>query len=194
MDRDWMTLGWKLLVGRGVLGIAFGIMAIAWPITTAIALALLWGIWALADGIGSLWQAFQPGATGRLWLAVMGVIAVVAGFFAIARPGLTAVALTWVLGIWLVVRGLFELAGAFASTLPMPRWLLVLSAVLSVVLGVLFAANPGSGAVAVAFWLGLTALVWGIALVATGLMVRQQSKATAVSPPGHTPSAPPSPA
>ncbi|HET7277465.1 MAG TPA: hypothetical protein VFJ22_05250 [Dermatophilaceae bacterium] len=37
-------------------------------------------------------------------------------------------------------------------------------------------------------------LVWGIALVASGLMVRQQSKATPVSPPGHTPSAPPSPA
>jgi uncharacterized membrane protein HdeD (DUF308 family) len=194
MEKDWLVLGWKVLVLRGVLGIVFGIVAIAWPISTATALALLWGIWALVEGLGSLWQAFQPGATGRVWLVVMGVIALVAAFFAIFHAGATAVALTWILGIWLIVRGIFELVGAFASTLPMPRWLLVLGGLLSILVGVLFTANPGAGAVAVAVWLGLMALIWGIVLVATGFMFRQGAKASAASGPGHTPSAPPSPA
>ena len=60
MERDWYAVGWKMLLFRGVLGIVFGILAIAWPIETAIAFALLWGIWALADGVGSIVQAFQP--------------------------------------------------------------------------------------------------------------------------------------
>ena len=146
-----------MLVLRGVLGIIFGIVAMVWPVTTAIALALMWGVWAVVDGISALAQAFQPEAIGKGWLVAMGTLGLLAGLFAIFRPGVTAVGLTWVLGIWLVVRGLFELFGAFSSTIAQPRWLLFLSAALSIVLGLLFAFNPGTSAVAVAFWLGLMA-------------------------------------
>ena len=62
MVREWLTAGWKMLLVRGVIGIIFGILAIVWPIDTAIALALLWGIWAAVDGVGSIVQAFQPEA------------------------------------------------------------------------------------------------------------------------------------
>ena len=174
MERDWLTLGWKMLLVRGVLGIVFGILAIAWPISTAIALALLWGIWALADGIGSIAQAFQPESRGsRLWLLALGVIALIAGFFAIVHPGMTVATLTWILGIWLIIRGIFELAGAFSSGLPMPRWLLVLNGLLSLLIGILFAANPGAGAVGIAVVLGITALVWGVVLIAVAVSVRR---------------------
>jgi uncharacterized membrane protein HdeD (DUF308 family) len=72
------------------------------------------------------------------------------------------------------VRGIFELVGAFASSTQMPRWLLVVGGLLSIVLGVLFAANPGRSAVAIAFWLGLVALAWGIAFVVLGFVVRTE--------------------
>ncbi|HZX04414.1 HdeD family acid-resistance protein, partial [Kribbella sp.] len=163
-----------MLLVRGALGIVFGILAIAWPISTAIAFALLWGIWALTDGIGSIAQAFQPEAKGgRVWLIVLGVIALLAGFFAIVHPGMTAVTLTWILGIWLIVRGIFELAGAFGSQLPMPRWLLVLNGVLSLLIGILFAANPGAGAISIAVLLGITALIWGAVLIGVAWSVRR---------------------
>ncbi len=145
MEKDWLAVGWKHLVVRGVLGIIFGILAMAWPLTTVIALAFLWGCWALVDGVSSIWQAFQPEARSRVWLVVMGVLALLAAFFAIARPAVTAVALTWILGIWLIVRGVFELVGAFASTVSTPRWLLVLGGIFSLLLGFLFTANPGTG-------------------------------------------------
>ena len=77
MERDWMNLSWKSLVVRGGVGIVFGILAMVWPVTTAIALALLFGFWALVDGVGSIAQAFQKDATGRVWLAVMGVLSLV---------------------------------------------------------------------------------------------------------------------
>jgi uncharacterized membrane protein HdeD (DUF308 family) len=188
MERNWMTLGWKMLIVRGAIGIVFGILAIAWPISTAIALALLWGFWALTDGIGSIAQAFQPESRGsRLWLITLGVIALLAAFFAITSPGMTAKTLTWILGIWLIIRGIFELAGAFFSQQVMPRWLLVLNGLLSILIGVLFAAKPGAGAVTIAVLLGVTALVWGVVLIAVGLSVRR-----AASGPAHSGS--PSPA
>jgi uncharacterized membrane protein HdeD (DUF308 family) len=175
MERDWLTLGWKMLLVRGVIAVIFGILAIAWPIHTAVALALLWGFWALTDGIGSIVQAFQPESKGsRLWLVVLGVIALIAAFFAITSPGLTAKTLTWILGIWLIIRGIFELAGAVSSRQVMPRWLLVLNGLLSILIGVLFAAKPGAGAVSIAVVLGVTALVWGVVLIGVGFSVRRE--------------------
>ncbi|GAA1656809.1 HdeD family acid-resistance protein [Kribbella alba] len=175
MEWDWLNTGWKMLVVRGAIAIVFGILAISWPRSTAIALALLWGFWALTDGVGSIVQAFQPESRGsRVWLVLIGVIALIAAFFAIFSPAVTAVTLTWILGIWLIVRGVFEAVGAFSTNMATPRWLLLLSAALSILLGVLFVANPGAGAVGIAVWLGITALVWGAAFVAIGLAIRRE--------------------
>jgi uncharacterized membrane protein HdeD (DUF308 family) len=175
-----LELGWKVLLVRGAMAVVFGIVAMAWPLETAIALALLWGIWALADGIGALAQAFWPGTrSGSRWLpAALGAGAVVVGLLAITSPAITAVALTWILGIWLVARGCLELAyAAFSraavSRAAVPRGLMVVVGVVDLVLGVLFAANPGKSAVGIAFALGLIALVWGLAFVALGLWLRQ---------------------
>ncbi|GAA1557808.1 hypothetical protein GCM10009804_13230 [Kribbella hippodromi] len=185
MERDWLTLGWKMLLVRGAIGIVFGILAIAWPISTAIALAVLWGVWALTDGIGSIAQAFQPESGGsRAWLIVLGVIALLAGLIAIIHPGMTAVTLTWILGIWLIVRGIFELAGAFSSQLLVPRWLLVLNGLLSLLIGILFAARPGPSAVKIAVLLGITALVWGAVLIGVALAVRRAAAGPAQSETG----------
>ena len=177
MDLD---LGWKVLLARGAMAVVFGILAMAWPLETAIALALLWGIWVLADGIGGLAQAFWPGSgSGSRWLpGVFGGLAVVVGLLAITSPALTATALTWILGVWLIARGCLELAyAAFSragvSGAAVPRGLMAVVGVVDLVLGVLFAANPGKSAVGIAFVLGLIALVWGIAFVALGLWLRQ---------------------
>jgi uncharacterized membrane protein HdeD (DUF308 family) len=174
MVKDWMSLSWKMLVVRGGIGVVFGVVALVWPIETAVALALLWGVWALVDGISSIGQAFTPeGKEGRVWLIVMGVIALLAGIFAVTSPGITAVALTWLLGLWLIVRAGFEAFAAFSSTHEQPRWLLLIGAALSLIIGVLFVANPGGGAVALAVWLGVFALVWGVVLMIAGIAMRK---------------------
>jgi uncharacterized membrane protein HdeD (DUF308 family) len=170
MVKDWMSLSWKAMVVRGAVGIVFGVVALVWPIQTVITLALLWGIWALADGISSIGQAFTPeGKDGRVWLVIMGVVALLAGVYAITSPSNAAVVLTWLLGIWLIVRGLFEVFAAFSSSRVAPRWLLLVGAALSLVLGVLFVANPGTAAVTLAVWLGLLAVVWGVVMVVAGI-------------------------
>ncbi|MFI5713186.1 HdeD family acid-resistance protein [Kribbella sp. NPDC051620] len=177
-----MTVGWKMLIVRGVIGVVFGVLAIVWPISTAIALALLWGFWALMDGIGSITQALRPGSGGsRLWFAAMGVIALVAAFFAIFSPAVTAVTLTWILGIWLIVRGVFEAVGAFTTDHLAPRWFFLLGAAFSILLGILFAANPGKAAVGIAVLLGVVALLWGAAYLVSGLAMRRLVTASPTS-------------
>jgi uncharacterized membrane protein HdeD (DUF308 family) len=180
MVKDWLSVGWKALVLRGVIGIVFGILVIVWPDIAVGTFVILWGFWALLDGIGSFYQAFQPEESGggRIWLVVMGVIAVLAGLFAIFSPAMAAATLTWFLGIWLLVRGVFEVVGAFSSSVQTPRWLLLLGAAVSIVLGILFVANPGTAAVGLAIWFGIIAVAWGIAFTVLGLVIRKDAETT----------------
>lgn len=179
MREDWLGVAWTYLVLRGVVGIVFGVVAMVWPQSTATALAFLWGVWALADGFGSLLQASQPADSrgSRWWLIVTGVLAMAAGVIAVTSPAMTAVALTWVLGIWLVLRGVIEVVAAFGSSSGLPRGLLLLGAALSVLLGVLFVANPGGAVVGLSVLLGLTALAWGLVFTGFGLWVRREANA-----------------
>jgi uncharacterized membrane protein HdeD (DUF308 family) len=179
VPKDWLTLGWKVLMLRGALGVVFGLVAIVAPVTAALTFALLWGVWVLADGIGLLLQAFQPddSRNRRILVGVMGLVAVVAGLFAITSPKMTAVTLTWILGVWFIARGIFEAGAAFSSTTNRPRGLLLVTAALDVVIGVLFTANPGRGAVGIAVVLGIVALVWGLGFIAVAFVVRRQADA-----------------
>lgn len=173
MSNDWYTLSPAGLLARGVLGIAFGVMVMVWPITTGLAFVMLWGFWVLVDSLGSLSQTLRSDTTGRMWLGLLGLLGLVAAFLAIVTPAMTAVAATWAVGLWLLLRGGVELAGAFGAAVDTSRWLLVFSGVLSMLVGVLLVLNPGRSAIALAFWFGVSMVLWGAAHLGLALLVRR---------------------
>jgi uncharacterized membrane protein HdeD (DUF308 family) len=177
MMDDWLSLAWKVLVARGVVGIVFGVVAVAWPGETAVAFVVLWGIWALVDGIGSLAEGFSSDPPGPRWIhLLMGAASIVVAFFAIFSPAMSAKTLTWLLGVWLIVRGLSELGAAVLGRGDRSRLLLVVGGAVDLVLGVLFAANPGRAAVGITVVLGLVAMLWGAVFLVIGLIVRSQQR------------------
>ena len=169
------SLTWKSAVGRGAIGIVLGVIAIFWPDTAIFTFMLIWGLWALVDGIAVLFLAFQPQARdARTMLIVQGALGVVLGVLIVTHPGLSASVVTWLAGVWFVVRGLLEALAAFGTS---PRGMLLASAGIDIVLGVLFMVNPGGSAKGITVVLGIVALVWGIALVVIGLAWRRQPTA-----------------
>lgn len=177
------TLGWKGLVARGVAAIIFGVFAMIFPAATALALAITWGVYALVDGVGAFFGAFQGGRVGteRILLIMMGVVSVLAGLLAIARPGITVAALVWVLAAWLIVRGAFELAMAFMSE-GRTKWMVVFSGALWVIGGiVILIANPLISSGALTLTLGAFAILWGGFSLAAGLDVRNAERAGEIS-------------
>ncbi len=184
---DFFDVSWKMLLVRGIIGVLFGIVAIAWPIGTALTLVVVWGVWAIIDGITLAVEGFSKGGAGmKVLSAVMAVVALIAGFYAIIHPGTALVALTWVLGIWLIVRGVFELVGAFGRTSEgRSRWVLVLSALIDFVLGALFVTHPGKSALGLALLLGIIAVAWGLVLIVLAFMTRSSIKDLDKSQPGY---------
>lgn len=185
MLEDSMKLRWTTLLLRGGIGIVFGVLAMAWPDETVVVLVVLWGCWALVEGvlmIGSV--GFVQGGGAKAALVVIGVLSLLVAFFALFQPWVAAATLTWFLGIWLVVRGILEIVGAFTGPVGGGRWVLVLGGVVDGAIGVLFMANPGTAALSIAWLLGLLAFVWGVVFVVIALGVRHTAaKLSSSGPP-----------
>lgn len=183
------------LMVSGALALIFGLVAAFFPVATALTLVVLWGVYALIDGVAAAVMAFRPdGRKARGFLILAAVVGIAAGLFAIIHPVNSAVALAWVVGVWLIVRGVLELVGAFTNSQPGPRWLLVLGGVLWIVAGWLVVSFPGVAALSISLWIGVLAIIWGIVLLLAGWQVRTLAKAAMpipgqVVPPGSGPPA-----
>ena len=165
-----MADNWWLVLLRGIAAIAFGILAFVWPVITLLTLTLLWGAYAVADGLFALWGAVAGprGHMGaRFWLVIVGLAGVVAGVLAFAWPGVTALVLLFFIAIWAIVIGVMQIWGAIEFRKEIEgEWLLILSGLLSVAFGILLLARPGLGALAVVWMIGWFAILEGCLLVA----------------------------
>src|SRR5262245_15319989 len=101
---------WWSLVTRGVIALLLGIFALAMPAGTLLALVILFGVYAIADGV----IAFVSGVRlarhhARWWpFVVEGLLGVAAGIVAFLWPQITAVALVFLIAVWALATGIME--------------------------------------------------------------------------------------
>lgn len=178
-----LTRSWWLMLLKGVAGILFGISAFIWPGVTVLALTLLYGAFALADGLFSLGAAFSGGGERAIptwWLALMGVLGIAAGAVAFLWPGLTAFALVIIIGAWAVAIGVLEIIGAIWLRHEIDdEWMLIAAGILSVLFGLALLLRPALGALALAWAVGVFALLYGLLHVAFALRLRRVPAAVA---------------
>lgn len=112
-SRDKAGKARLLLVLRGLLGIAAGVVALLLPAITAVALAVVIGVWAVATGVLEIGTAVVVRQRGRGLLAVVGVLSIVAGVLLLLRPDVGAVAIAQVIGAYAIVVGALTLVEAW---------------------------------------------------------------------------------
>jgi uncharacterized membrane protein HdeD (DUF308 family) len=163
------------LILLGVLAIVVGIIALAWPGVTILALVILFAVYAFIDAGLQAMRAFSSGSAGPvLGHLLLALIAVAAGVVAIVWPGPTALVLVLVVGIWAFVGGIAEIAAAFAAGESAgTRAMFVLSGLVSVAFGVVLFARPGVGAVTLALLFGLFSLIYGVSQIVSGVQLRK---------------------
>ena len=169
LARHWWVIGL-----RGLAAILFGVLAFVWPGMTLAVLVLLFGAYALVDGVLTLIAAFRGGVQHRIVMLVEGVVSVLAGLAAFVWPGLTALVLLYIIAFWAIVTGVLEIVAAIRVRRAISNELgLVIGGVLSVVFGVVLLIAPGAGALAVIFLIGAYAVVFGIALLGLAWRLRE---------------------
>jgi uncharacterized membrane protein HdeD (DUF308 family) len=166
---------WGLVLLRALTAMLFGILALPWGDLTLATLIILFGAYALVDGITALIMAIAsrdvPGFASLLFEALAGIAA---GVFAFLYPGLTAAALQAVIAAWAIMTGIAAIATAIALRREVAReWPLPLVGALSIALGVLLMLRPGQGALALVWMIALYALISGGTQLLFALRMRQ---------------------
>ncbi len=151
------TSRWWAVLLRGLVAIIFGLLAFAWPGVTLDILVLLFAIYALTDGVFSLFTAIggHRYREHRWLLALEGVVGIWAGLVMLRAPAVTATFLVFFISIWAMATGVLRIVAAIRlrKEISGELWL-VLSGVLSVLFALMLVARP---------LVGLVALVWVIA-------------------------------
>jgi uncharacterized membrane protein HdeD (DUF308 family) len=167
---------WWMLAVRGVAAVIFGLLALIWPQITLLALVLVFGAYALVDGVFSLVAAARGrelAGGSRGWLILEGLLGIAAGIVAIVWPDITALALLWVIAAWAVVTGVLEIVAAIRLRRVLDNeWLLIVAGALSVVFGLILIIWPGSGAIGLVWLIGIYAIAFGIVLLGLALRLR----------------------
>jgi uncharacterized membrane protein HdeD (DUF308 family) len=170
-----LVRNWWALALRGGVAVLFGLIALVWPDITLEALILLFGAYALVDGVFAIVSAVRHSEDRQDWwsLLVEGIVGIAIGIIAFVWPDLTALALLYLIAVWAVITGVLDIVAAVRLRQAIEgEWLLGLSGLMSVILGLLLVAFPGSGAVAIVWLIGAFAIAVGTILIALGLRLR----------------------
>jgi uncharacterized membrane protein HdeD (DUF308 family) len=173
-----LARNWWLVLLRGIAAIIFGILAFVLPGLTLLTLIILYGIYALFDGIVAIGAAIWGGAPAepRWWLAIVGVLGILAGLLTFLWPGVTALVLLVFIGVWSLLHGIFTIIGAVRLRKEIDNeWWLILSGALSVLFGLAVLIMPSAGALAVVWLIGTYAILFGALLVGFALRLRRHA-------------------
>ena len=159
----------------GILAVIVGILAIAWPGITILALVILFAVYAFLDAGLQAVRAFSSRTAGPVvGHLLLGLIDLAAGVVALVWPAPTAFVLVIVVAAWALVGGVVEFFAGFRSgETAGTRALFILSGLVSVAFGVLLFARPGVGAVTLALLFGLYSLIYGFSQITAGIQVRR---------------------
>jgi len=161
-----LTRLWRYMALRAAAAILFGVATLIWPHVTLSVLVLLFGAFAMVDGLVTLGEVLVGDVrVHRGFWTVVGLAGVAAGVVTFAWPGITALALLYVIAVWAIVAGVTEIRAAVRlRELLEGEWALGLAGVLSLALAGFLLFRPGTGALVVTWAIGWFAVLFGASL------------------------------
>jgi len=167
-----LARNWWAVALRGLAAVMFGLLTIFIPGVTLVTLVLLFGAYALVDGVFNAIAAFRS-ASHHWALLIEGLIGILAGIVTFAWPAMTAIALLYLIAFWAILTGAFEIAaGIRLRNVIANEWMLILMGALSLLFGAFILFAPGAGALAIVLWIGVYALIFGIFLLVLAFRLR----------------------
>jgi uncharacterized membrane protein HdeD (DUF308 family) len=166
---------WGWVVALGVIYLIAGFIALGSVVMATVASVLVVGVMMIIAGIAEVTSAFRLKSWGRflLW-SLLGLLYIVAGFVTFENPLLAAALLTLMLGALLVASGIVRIILAFSMKQETPWLLVLLSAVITLLLGLLILAHwPVSGLYIIGLFLGIDLMMAGVGWIGLGLGLRR---------------------
>jgi uncharacterized membrane protein HdeD (DUF308 family) len=166
---------WWFLLARGLLALALGVAALFWPTATLVLLIRLIAIYALVDGAVGLVAAFR--AYDLRSNLAPGLVSITVGVVLLFWPDLSGRLLLIIVGLWALFQGaMLILAGIETEADDPDRTPAITIGAVAVIVGLILALWPGTGAVTIAWAIGIAALLIGASLIYLALRLRKIDK------------------
>ena len=175
-DDPQSSANWWLLVLRGVLGIAFGVLVFLWPMLAWVVIVASFAAYALLDGVFAISAAILGHPQRRHWwgLILEGILGIAAAVVTLLWPTLATIPLLAIIAAWAIATGVAEVIVAIRLRRELAgEWLLALSGVLSVLFGITLILQPQAGAIAIAWLIGVYSIAFGFLLLVLGFRLRE---------------------
>lgn len=177
--QELAKTAWWLVLLRAVLLVVWGVITLSSPGIAAFALAIVFGVYAIMDGVTAVGLGIRSRKTERSWgwVVAQGVISVIAGIIAIALPATALAALLWVVAFWAVVLGVAGIIEGFRSRRSDDRWgWTIAKGALDVLFGVVLLAAPAASILALLWLVGIFAVAGGVVLAVLAFRIRSLAK------------------
>lgn len=180
--NDTLLGSWWMLALHGVIAIAFGVLALAWPGPVLLGLVVLFAAYALLGGAVWAFGALRNRRHDEQWwlLLMLGLVSIGAGIIAVLHPGLTMLVLVLLIGANALVTGVLDIVVAVRlRKFIRGEALLVLSGIASIVFGMIVFLLPALGALTLVWLISIYAVVTGILFLAVAIRVRSWVRSNA---------------
>ena len=167
--------GW--IVALGVVYLLAGFIALGSVVMATVASVLVVGVMMIIAGVAEVFSAFQIKSWGKflLWV-LLGVLYIIAGFVTFENPLLAAAVLTLILGASLLASGVMRIILAFGMKRETPWIWVALSAVITLLLGLLILARwPINSVYILGLFLGIDLVMAGTGWIGLGFGLRRRA-------------------
>lgn len=166
---------WWVFALRGVAAILFGLIALFNPEITIYVLVLIFGAYALVDGVFAIGVSIRGSHADQRWwiLLTEGIASLVVGVVSFLNPNITAFVFAYLLAAWAILTGVFAIISAVQMRTHLPdEWMWIVSGVISIAFGIAIAVLPAAGVILWSYLIGVYAFIAGVALLAFSLRLR----------------------
>ena len=153
---------WWIEALKGALVLILGIICLANPAGALAAIAIYLGILAIVAGLGIVVVSMsRKGSNWKFWI-VEGIFNLVIGVLLVSYPKVAINVLIVFISLWIIAMGIIQIftynnlkKSGYTSQM------VLITAILSLLIGILLLFNPFEGAKIVAIILGIFAVVYG---------------------------------
>jgi len=184
MSNVLLAQNWWMLALRGLFSIVFALVILLQPGVALLSFVIFFAAYMLIDGVLGILSGVRAAAHHRRWglLVLEGIFDILVGIIAFAWPGLTVVFFVTLLAVWSLMTGALMVFAAFKLQPAFGRGWLIFSGLVSVLFGIALIVAPLIGAVVLTWWLGVYALIFGVALLILSFKLRGRKNEVGETP------------
>ena len=172
--QDILGIRWWAVALRGAIAVLFGILCFTTPVAAIMTLVLLFAIYSIGDGLIALFASFGAARKGERWigLGIEAVASIAIGVLTLIWPHITIAAFLIIIAVKTLFSGVLLIISSFKLDEAHGRIWMLLAGIASLAFTVLLVMAPLTGGTVLTWWIGIYAIVFGVALIVLGFFLR----------------------